>query len=79
MIIVGNKIYERCADCGALVRVNKFLFGALHICLSPEEIEQKRANKIPAYPPISPQPDPSPTLARRPAYQRTDDGGRSSG
>jgi len=31
-MIVGNKIYERCMDCGQLVQVNKWLFGSLHVC-----------------------------------------------
>jgi len=37
MIIVGNKIYERCPVCGKLVQINKFIFGSIHICLSDEE------------------------------------------
>jgi len=32
MIIAGGKIYDTCGDCGQLVRVNKPLFGSLHIC-----------------------------------------------
>ena len=32
MITAGNGIYERCPDCGKLVKLNKFLFGSLHIC-----------------------------------------------
>lgn len=37
MIILGNKMYERCPDCGSIVCLNKWLFGSLHICLAPEE------------------------------------------
>lgn len=37
MIIAGNKIYDKCLDCGKLVQINKFLFGSLHVCLSEEE------------------------------------------
>lgn len=42
MIVAGNKIYERCGDCGHLVQVNKTLVGSLHICLPPEEREAQR-------------------------------------
>ena len=35
MIIAGNKIYDRCGNCGQMVQVNKFLFGSLHFCNSP--------------------------------------------
>lgn len=41
MLVVGSKIYDRCAVCGSLIQVNKFLFGDLHICLSDEEIIQR--------------------------------------
>lgn len=40
--IVGNKIYCRCAECGSLVKLNKFIFGDLHFCLTDEEIEEKQ-------------------------------------
>ena len=33
IVAVGNKIYGRCADCGGLVRVDKWLFGSLHYCV----------------------------------------------
>lgn len=32
MIVAGNKIYEKCKDCGNLVQMNKWLFGSLHVC-----------------------------------------------
>ena len=32
MIVAGNGIYDRCADCGKLVKINKFIFGSMHIC-----------------------------------------------
>ncbi len=41
MIIVGNKIYAKCAECGTLIRINKPLFGSMHICLSDEEIADR--------------------------------------
>lgn len=40
--IVGNKIYTICGDCESLVQINKRFFGSIHICLTDEEIEQKR-------------------------------------
>lgn len=30
-------IYDRCAKCGRLVKLNKFLFGDLHLCAGEEE------------------------------------------
>ena len=41
MIIVGNRIYERCGICGKLVQVNKFLLGSFHLCLSDEDIAEE--------------------------------------
>lgn len=41
MIIAGSHLYENCADCGKLVRVNKPIFGSLHVCLSSEERAMK--------------------------------------
>lgn len=37
MILIGNKLYERCADCGEIVCINKPFFGSLHLCLHPGE------------------------------------------
>ena len=34
MIILGRVIYERCADCGKIVRLNKWLVGSLHLFLT---------------------------------------------
>ena len=31
-IVAGNGIYEKCRDCGQMVKINKFLFGDLHFC-----------------------------------------------
>ena len=31
-IIVGNSIYMMCGKCFRAVKLNKFIFGALHIC-----------------------------------------------
>jgi len=37
IIVVGNRIWERCPACGKLVR-HKALFGTLHVCLTDAEI-----------------------------------------
>jgi len=37
MIVIDNKIYAQCEDCRKLVRLNKPLFGSMHVCLSDEE------------------------------------------
>ena len=42
MIVAGNCIYDTCPICGKLVKLNKFIFGALHICLSDEEVTERR-------------------------------------
>mgnify|MGYP001593388892 FL=1 len=31
-IVVGGSIYSRCPACGAVVKINKWLIGSLHIC-----------------------------------------------
>jgi hypothetical protein len=37
MIVAGNGIYDKCSYCQKLVKLNKFLFGSLHICLTDSE------------------------------------------
>lgn len=32
LIIVGSKIYASCPYCKTLVRLNKPIFGSLHLC-----------------------------------------------
>lgn len=39
-LVVGGKIYSTCDDCGKLVRVNKPLFGSLHVCIEDEDEEK---------------------------------------
>jgi len=34
--VIGNKVMARCAECGKIVRVDKPLFGSLHLC-APQE------------------------------------------
>lgn len=31
-IVLGGKTYARCADCRKIVRIDKPLFGSLHLC-----------------------------------------------
>jgi|APCry1669193181_1035450.scaffolds.fasta_scaffold90610_3 hypothetical protein len=37
MKIVGKKLLDVCQDCGQIVRIDKPIFGSLHICTTPEE------------------------------------------
>lgn len=37
MIVTGGKIYEWCAQCGRLVRLNKPILGSLHVCSNPPQ------------------------------------------
>lgn len=41
--VVGKQLWARCQHCGALVRLNKPIFGSLHICLSEKERRAKKA------------------------------------
>jgi hypothetical protein len=43
-IIAGNKMYQKCVYCNELVRINKPIFGSMHLCVS-EEV-RKEINKI---------------------------------
>lgn len=43
MIFAGNQIWDHCQICGKFVRINKPIFGSLHICLSEEEIREKQS------------------------------------
>jgi len=36
-LIVGNGVYMWCKWCDKLVKMNKFILGSLHICLTEEE------------------------------------------
>lgn len=45
MIIMGNSIYQRCNECGQLVKLNKFIVGSLHLCVTDEEKKQRMAFK----------------------------------
>lgn len=41
VFVVGTKLMGVCQVCGKLVRLDKPLFGSMHICLSDEEIASK--------------------------------------
>jgi len=40
-----GKLYRICADCNGLVRIDKFLFGSLHICVDQTKIHEENENK----------------------------------
>lgn len=29
---VGNGIYQRCGNCGDIIKLNKFILGDIHVC-----------------------------------------------
>jgi hypothetical protein len=31
-VAIGGKVFARCADCREIVRMDKLLFGSLHLC-----------------------------------------------
>lgn len=35
-MIVGNYLVDRCRACGKYVRINKWVFGSLHLCDPPQ-------------------------------------------
>lgn len=37
IVAVNGKIYGRCAECKEIVRVDKWLFGSLHLCAPSKE------------------------------------------
>jgi len=39
MRIIGGRLFDVCRDCGGIVRLDKPLFGSLHICTTDEERE----------------------------------------
>lgn len=50
MIFTGQKVFGVCQDCGKVVRIDKFLFGSMHLCLSPEERQAKQASQVEVVP-----------------------------
>ena len=34
-------LYDTCSKCGKLVKLNKFIFGDLHICVAPDKTKKK--------------------------------------
>lgn len=38
-------LYSQCLDCGKFIKLNKFLLGSLHVCLSEEEKNKKSLNQ----------------------------------
>lgn len=37
LFATGGKIYSVCAGCGEIVRMNKPIFGSIHVCATEEE------------------------------------------
>jgi len=35
-VVLGGAIYQVCAGCYTVIRVNKFLLGSAHLCREPE-------------------------------------------
>ncbi len=51
MIITNGKIYKWCRDCKKLVRLNKPIFGSLHLCVTEaesEELSRRRRESVPS-------------------------------
>ena len=49
MIIAGNNIYDTCGKCYKLVKINKTIFGSLHVCRErPELSNHQYANMLQA-------------------------------
>lgn len=46
--IVGNKLMAVCRDCEKVIRVDKPIFGSLHICLTQEEKQIKQQAELQA-------------------------------
>ena len=49
LIIAGSKIYGTCIYCHSLVRLNKPIFGSLHICLTDAEraeVDRQRRSSV---------------------------------
>lgn len=42
---VGNGLYGMCTDCESIIKINKFIFGSLHVCLTVEEIAEKNKKR----------------------------------
>ena len=33
IVVVGNKLYGICANCGKLIQINKPIIGSIHLCV----------------------------------------------
>ena len=45
VFVAGNGLYAECGDCGKIVKLNKWLFGGLHNCVSTEKIARTQEQK----------------------------------
>lgn len=53
---IGNSWYNRCSECEQYVKLNKFLFGSFHLCLTDEESALKRQGRLKITNPAPPVP-----------------------
>jgi hypothetical protein len=42
IVPVGNALWARCPECEQPVRINKWLLGSMHLCLTENESRAKR-------------------------------------
>lgn len=41
-VVIANAVYCLCFKCRCVIKVNKWLFGSLHVCIKQEEKKDKR-------------------------------------
>lgn len=46
MRLVGCKMYDVCAACGDIIRINKPIFGALHQCVEGDQYRSAQHPEI---------------------------------
>lgn len=39
LLRIGRGLYTMCTDCGKIIKLNKFMLGSLHLCLTDEELK----------------------------------------
>lgn len=50
-----NYPYDRCYYCGKMVKLNKFILGSFHICITEEQRRQVDIRRAQSRIPIKPQ------------------------
>ena len=46
---IGNGIYGVCAECNSLVKLNKWIFGGIHLCRSQDKSKTIEEGFVDAY------------------------------